>query len=44
MPDDPYIIVLDRANNVLARDGGPSDEKSYRDAAARIRAAAGSKS
>jgi len=40
LPDDPYIIVLDRTGSVLARESGLFDEKSYQDAAALIRAAA----
>lgn len=41
LPDDPSVILLDKAGNVLARESGPFDEKSYQDAAARIRSAAG---
>ena len=44
LPDDPYIIVLDKTGNVLARESGLFDEKSYQDAAARIRSASGRKS
>jgi hypothetical protein len=43
LPDDPYIIVLDRTGNVLARESGLFDEKSYQEAADRIRSAAGRK-
>ena len=39
LPDDPYIIVLDRTGNVLDRETGLFDEKSYQDVAAKIRAA-----
>ncbi len=41
LPDDPYIIVLDRTGRVLARANGLFDEKSYQDVAARIRNAGG---
>lgn len=44
LPDDPYIIVLDRTGSVLARESGLFDERSYQGAAARIRSAARGKS
>jgi hypothetical protein len=44
LPDEPYIIAIDKQGNVLARASGLFDEKSYQDAAARIRDAAGGKS
>lgn len=44
LPDDPYIIVLDKTGTVLARANGLFDENTYRDAAAQIRSAAGGKS
>ena len=40
LPDDPYIVVLDRTGSVLARESGVFSEEGYQDAAARIRAAA----
>ena len=40
LPDDPYIVVLDRTGSVLDRESGLFDEKSYQEAAARIRSAA----
>ena len=43
LPDDPYIIALDRTGNVLDRENGLFDEGSYPAAAARIRSAAGGK-
>jgi len=44
LPDDPYIIVIDKTGAVLAREAGRFDEKTYQDAAAQIRSAAGGKS
>jgi hypothetical protein len=40
LPDDPYIIVLDRTGSVLTGARGLFDERSYQEAAARIRSAA----
>lgn len=39
LPDDPYIVVLDRSGSVLLREAGLFDEQSYEKIAARIRAA-----
>ncbi|MGO9413299.1 MAG: hypothetical protein ACLQCB_21435 [Spirochaetia bacterium] len=44
LPDDPYIIVLDKSGSVLARFKGVFDEKSYEDTAVRIRSITGGKS
>ena len=44
LPDDPYIIVLDKNGNLLARFKGVFDEKNYQKAAAQIRSAVRGKS
>ena len=40
LPDDPYVVVLDRAGTVLVRDRGLLNEDAYTDVAARIRSVA----
>jgi len=42
-PDTPYIVAMDKSGAVLARAGGPYDEETYAEAAARIRSGAAQK-
>ena len=39
LPDDPYVVVLDKNGNVLARHAGLFSEEGYRDVAAQIQGA-----
>lgn len=41
LPDDPYVVTLDKAGNVLARASGLFSEQGYQEAAALIQSAAG---
>ena len=43
LPDDPYIVALDKAGEVLIRASGPFNDKTYDDVASAIRSAAGGK-
>jgi len=43
LPDDPYIIVIDKTGTVIARAAGLLDEKTYEELSTQIRSVAGGK-